>query len=246
MDTGATSHMSNAPGTFPHLTRSMFNSSITVGNGARLPVSHMAAASIPTHSTPLHLNNVLISPSLVKNLISVRKLTCDNNVSIEFDPRGFSVKDLPTSQVMLRCESSGDLYPLQLMFGQHLSSVFQGLNTILCYLMTLLTMSGRSPSVLSLMCFLLFALSTPISPPNSVFPCSRFKRTMAKSSNLTPCARSSLPTASRFACLVRIPCNKMGRLSGYFERRTIVFVPFLFIVQLQRHSGPRHCPQRRT
>nr|CAB3463731.1 unnamed protein product [Digitaria exilis] len=122
MDTGATSHMSNAPGTFPHLTRSMFNSSITVGNGARLPVSHMAAASIPTHSTPLHLNNVLISPSLVKNLISVRKLTCDNNVSIEFDPRGFSVKDLPTSQVMLRCESSGDLYPLQLMFGQHLSS----------------------------------------------------------------------------------------------------------------------------
>jgi hypothetical protein len=47
-------------------------------------------------------------------LVSVRQLTRDNNVSIEFDPTGFSVKDLPTRTVMLRCESSGALYPLRL------------------------------------------------------------------------------------------------------------------------------------
>ena len=106
--------MSYAPGNFTNPTPSSIPSFITVGNGARLPVSHSAAASIPTNSSPLLLNNVLISPSLVSNLISVRKLTRDNNVSIEFDPCGFSIKDLPTHQVKLRCESSGDLYPLRL------------------------------------------------------------------------------------------------------------------------------------
>lgn len=90
------------------------STSVTVGNGARLPVSHSTSTSIPTSNSPLHLNQVLVSPSLVKNLISVHKLTRDNNVSIEFDPHGSSVKDIPTRTVMLRCESSGDLYPLRI------------------------------------------------------------------------------------------------------------------------------------
>ena len=82
----------------------------------------MAHTYIPTATTPLQLNNVLISPSLIKNLISVRRLTRDNNVSIEFDPSGFSIKDLPTREEMLRCESSGDLYPLRLPQHQALTT----------------------------------------------------------------------------------------------------------------------------
>jgi hypothetical protein len=61
----------------------------------------------------LHLNNVLISPYLIKNLISVRALTRDNSVSVEFDPYGFSIKDLRTRMVLLQCDSTGDLYPLR-------------------------------------------------------------------------------------------------------------------------------------
>ena len=114
-DTGATSHMSSSPGNFPSSTLRPSNSIITVGNGARMPVTHQAYTLIPTATSPLHLNDVLISPSLVKNLISVRHLTHDNNVSIEFDPFAFSIKDLLTRVKMLRCESSGDLYPLRLI-----------------------------------------------------------------------------------------------------------------------------------
>lgn len=88
MDTGASAHMSNAPGNLTGSTPLPHPSSIIVGNGARLTVSHSAAASIPTVSSSIQLNNVLISPSLVTNLISVRKLTRDNNVSVEFDPHG--------------------------------------------------------------------------------------------------------------------------------------------------------------
>jgi hypothetical protein len=111
-DTGATSHMSSSPGKFLPSTIRPSSSIITVGNGAQLPVTHQAQTFIPTSTTPLHLNDVLVSPSLIKNLIYVRRLTCDNNISIEFDPSGFSIKDLPTRAEMLRCDSNGDLYPL--------------------------------------------------------------------------------------------------------------------------------------
>jgi len=122
LDTGASSHMSSASGITSSPRPLPFPSFVTVGNGARLPVTHTADATIPTSSSSLHLHNVLVTPSLIKNLISVKQLTRDNNVSIEFDPVGFSVKDLATQTVMLRCENSGDLYPLRLPQHQALTA----------------------------------------------------------------------------------------------------------------------------
>jgi hypothetical protein len=43
----------------------------------------------------------------------VRALTRDNPITIEFDNLGFSVKDRHTRAVILRSDSTGDLYPLQ-------------------------------------------------------------------------------------------------------------------------------------
>jgi hypothetical protein len=86
--------------------------SITVSNGALLPVTHCASSSLPTVQSPLQLNNILVSLSLVKNMISVRSLTRDNNVTVEFDAFGFSIKDILTQMVLLRCNSAGDLYPM--------------------------------------------------------------------------------------------------------------------------------------
>lgn len=61
---------------------------------------------------PLHVCNVLFTPNIIKNHISVHCFTTDNLVSIEFDPCGFSVKDLKTRQLLLKCDSSDDLYPV--------------------------------------------------------------------------------------------------------------------------------------
>jgi len=41
-------------------------------------------------------------------------MASDNNCSVEFDPSGCSVKDLGTRNVIVRCNSSGPLYPLHL------------------------------------------------------------------------------------------------------------------------------------
>ena len=67
---------------------------------------------MPTHSSSLRLSDVHVCPSLIKNLLSVRKLTPDNNLSVEFDPFGFSIKDLCSRALLLRSDSGSDLYPL--------------------------------------------------------------------------------------------------------------------------------------
>ncbi|XP_021321821.1 uncharacterized protein LOC110437641 [Sorghum bicolor] len=105
-DTGATSHMSSSLGNVLPSSLHPSSSVITVGNGARMPATHRALSIIPTATSPLHLTDVLISPSLIKNLISVRRLTRDNAVSIKFDPSGFSIKDLRTRAEMLRSPSA--------------------------------------------------------------------------------------------------------------------------------------------
>ncbi|GKD15806.1 ribonuclease H-like domain-containing protein [Tanacetum coccineum] len=49
---------------------------------------------------------------LIQNLIFVRQFVRDNNYTIEFDAFGFSVKDFMTRRVLLRCDSTGYLYPV--------------------------------------------------------------------------------------------------------------------------------------
>ncbi|GJS75864.1 ribonuclease H-like domain-containing protein [Tanacetum coccineum] len=61
---------------------------------------------------PLHLKNVLVTPNIIKNLVSVRKFTTDSKCSIDFNPYGFTIRDYHTRQTLLRCDSTGDLYPL--------------------------------------------------------------------------------------------------------------------------------------
>nr|GEV82898.1 copia protein [Tanacetum cinerariifolium] len=56
---------------------------------------------------------MFLSPlNIIKNLISFRQFTRDNNCIVEFDAFGFSVKDFLTRHILLRCDSSGDLYPV--------------------------------------------------------------------------------------------------------------------------------------
>ena len=112
-DSGAGAHMVNNAGILSslHPPSSSSPSSIIVGNGASLPVTSLGSHSFSTERRPLVLSNVLVSPSIIKNLISVRRFTTDNNCSIEFDPFGLSMKDLQTRSVIARCNSTGDLYP---------------------------------------------------------------------------------------------------------------------------------------
>lgn len=101
LDTGATAHMASNPGILTTPSTSIVSRQIVVENGHFIPAQCTGHASVPTTSSPLQLRNILIAPQLVKNLISVRALTRDNSVSVEFDPWGFSIKDLRTRTALL-------------------------------------------------------------------------------------------------------------------------------------------------
>ncbi|KAD5508091.1 hypothetical protein E3N88_15794 [Mikania micrantha] len=94
MDTGAASHLTQEPSKIVFPNSSLVHGNILVGNGSYLPI---LGSGTGLHSLPNRtyiLSNVLYNPQIIKNLIHVRRFTRDNNVSIEFDPLGFSLKDL--------------------------------------------------------------------------------------------------------------------------------------------------------
>ena len=111
-DSGATSHMTPNASILTHISFLQYSSpsSIIVGNGSVFPVTYTVAAHLPAS---LCLNNVLVSPNLIKNLISVRQFTFDNNCLVGFYLVGCSVKDLQTRNVIVRYNSSGPFYPSQ-------------------------------------------------------------------------------------------------------------------------------------
>lgn len=84
MDSGASSHLSSSSGNLSSIHNpSNSHSNIIVGNGSYLPISCSGYTSFPNPTRPLHLSNVLVSPHLITNLISVHKFTKDNHCSVE-------------------------------------------------------------------------------------------------------------------------------------------------------------------
>jgi hypothetical protein len=62
MDSGASSHMSSDHGNFDSLRPSSPSHSVTIGNGATLPITHVGSFSLTSTSLPLHLRNILVVP----------------------------------------------------------------------------------------------------------------------------------------------------------------------------------------
>ncbi|GJT47500.1 ribonuclease H-like domain-containing protein [Tanacetum coccineum] len=108
MDTGASSHLNSNATNLSTLFNSCMYPSVLVGDGKSIPVTNTGHSTLPTPYRPLHLNNVLITPNIVKNLISVRQFVRDNKCTIEFDEFGFSVfKDSGPVKLLLDCDSTG-------------------------------------------------------------------------------------------------------------------------------------------
>ncbi|CAA7032029.1 unnamed protein product [Microthlaspi erraticum] len=69
---------------------------VLIGDGSGLPITHTGSTTFHSNSRPLALNNILCVPNIHKNLISVYRLCNSNQVSVEFFPTSFQVKDLST------------------------------------------------------------------------------------------------------------------------------------------------------
>ncbi|GJW65034.1 ribonuclease H-like domain-containing protein, partial [Tanacetum coccineum] len=84
MDTGANSHLNNSTTSLSTVLNSCMYSTVSVGDGHSIPVTNTGHSILPTPLKSLRLNNVLITPHI----------------------------DFMTRRVLLRCDSTGDLYPV--------------------------------------------------------------------------------------------------------------------------------------
>ncbi|GKC88073.1 ribonuclease H-like domain-containing protein [Tanacetum coccineum] len=112
MDTSASFHINSNTSNLNTVYNKRLYPSVYVGDGKSIPVTNTGHIILPILNRPLYLHNVLVTPNIIKNLIFVRQFTKDNNCTVEFDAFGFFVKDFLTRHILLRCDSSRDLYPV--------------------------------------------------------------------------------------------------------------------------------------
>ena len=109
-DTGASHHVTPNPANLHQYSEYGGPDEVHVGNGSGLPITHTGTSKLNTGTHSFALKNVLCVPSINKNLISVSKFCATNEVSVEFFPLQFLVKDLSTGAILMRGENQNDVY----------------------------------------------------------------------------------------------------------------------------------------
>jgi histone deacetylase 1/2 len=107
-DSGASNHVTHQGGNLGDLNENNGKNSLLVGNGETLKI----LASGSTKLNDVNLHNVLYVPEITKNLLSVSKLTADNNALVEFDENCCYVKDKVTGKALLKGRLKDGLYQL--------------------------------------------------------------------------------------------------------------------------------------
>ncbi|CAA7024026.1 unnamed protein product [Microthlaspi erraticum] len=110
LDSGATHHIASDLANLSLHQPYTGGEEVVVGNGSALPISHTGSTLLTSSTRPLHLNNILYVPSIQKNLISVYKLCNANQVSVQFYPSWFQVRDLRTGIPLFQGTTKNELY----------------------------------------------------------------------------------------------------------------------------------------
>ena len=105
-DSGATAHLASSSGMLNSVLNDCTEKKVIVSNGSQIPITCSGSTFFSSNSRDLSLKNILVAPHIIKNIISVRRFTNDNWYSVEFDPFGFTIKDLSTRRILLRSGSS--------------------------------------------------------------------------------------------------------------------------------------------
>lgn len=88
------------------------NGQVYVGDGNSLPIKSTGDGILPTPSCPLLLKNILHVPGIKENLLSIAKMTRDNNCVFLLFPWGYAIKDLRTRRTIMEGPVRDNLYPI--------------------------------------------------------------------------------------------------------------------------------------
>ncbi|KAL0921569.1 hypothetical protein M5K25_008654 [Dendrobium thyrsiflorum] len=117
---------------------------VTVGNDSSTPITHIGQGLLPLLIGKLLLSQILHTPQISHNLLSIHKLTQDNNISIHFDAFGYKILD-QFRYCIHQGPARNGLYPLHLpsqsaptAFIASISSKLCGANVLLIHTTALL------------------------------------------------------------------------------------------------------------
>ncbi|KAH9763606.1 retrovirus-related pol polyprotein from transposon RE1 [Citrus sinensis] len=119
LDSGATHHLTNDVSNMHMAEPFAGTSKLVIGNGVGLCITHTGCAVLrmqrSVNDFELKLNNIILVPKITKNLISISKLTRDNDVVIEFTNDFCFVKDKVRNLIILQGKAEKGLYRLLLV-----------------------------------------------------------------------------------------------------------------------------------
>jgi len=98
-DPAAASHITPDEGILSSKTSYSSSAEVEVSNGQVLPITNTGTINIQTCDKPFSLHSALHVPQLKHNLLSVRRLRCENNCRVQFSNSVF-ISRTTTPQVM--------------------------------------------------------------------------------------------------------------------------------------------------
>lgn len=113
LDSGATDHVVADGASLLEQVEYKCSNKLIVGNGQHLNITHVSNISISTGFCTVKLLDVLVVPYIAKNLLSISKLTKDNNIFVEFNAAYCVLKDHQGNQ-LLQGVNEGGLYKMLL------------------------------------------------------------------------------------------------------------------------------------
>ena len=114
MDLGATDHITKELEKLAVRDKYHGGDHVHATNGIGMEISHVGHSTLHHPPHKIHLRNILHVPSASKNLVSINRLTRDNNVFLEFHPDHFVMKEQVMRTPLLKGPCEGDLYPIKL------------------------------------------------------------------------------------------------------------------------------------
>ncbi|KAF3781753.1 Retrovirus-related Pol polyprotein from transposon TNT 1-94 [Nymphaea thermarum] len=113
VDSGAAAHVTGETGNLSSVFPYLDKGSVVTGDGSHHTITHVGNAQISMGSSFIPLKNVLVVPSVKKNIVSVSKLIDDTHSSVEFTSSSVYVKDAQTKRTFAEGTRKRNMYVLQ-------------------------------------------------------------------------------------------------------------------------------------
>jgi hypothetical protein len=81
-----------------------------IGDGKSLRITHLGSSELQPSTHSFKLTNILCVPDIKHNLLSIYQFCVDNNVSVEFLPWCFLVKDLLMGEIRTKGKTKEGVY----------------------------------------------------------------------------------------------------------------------------------------